>query len=142
MTFTMMACDAELVELAVLRKRVAELEAENCRLKELLRPGIVLPPSWHLTPAEQNILLSLFSAPMGFRSIDVLREEFCRPGSAKQTIATLVSQLRKKIEARGMAINSIRDRGYELTTGSREIVARAIQEVREACEPLIESGAA
>ena len=112
-------------ELGILREQVEAIEAENKRLRMLLRPEtyLFLSPDWNLKRNELQVLLYLYTGPDGRRSTEDLITLLDSNNKSNATIVKArVSTLRKKVQPKGIEIETIWCFGYRLTKESIAIL--------------------
>lgn len=115
-------------EILDLRDRVFELEEEVRQLRSMLKPlcDERLPLQWHLTPAEERLLLVLARAPEGYMSLEALRRAITvDPHAGPNGVRVRVSRLRKTLGVHGVKIYTRWGGGYYLPPDSRELVRRS-----------------
>ena len=109
------------------RERIEFLEEENRRLRTLLRPEnyLFIPVEWDLSPLSKKILLQLFIAPCGQRSMEELMQLIDPSSEARDiSIRTSVWTIRKKLKSKGIMVENIWGFGYRLPRRSIEIIRR------------------
>ncbi|MCP1852848.1 MULTISPECIES: helix-turn-helix domain-containing protein [unclassified Bradyrhizobium] len=131
----MLSITPDQLEIRRLRERIAQLEAENTHLSRLIEADqIVFPREWDLLPQEARALRSLYTAPNGIRSGEVLlRAMVSRSATADaHLVQVVICRLRAKLKHLDIEIENRRSIGYGLTPASREIVAKSLvtREVR------------
>ena len=111
--------------------RIELLEEENRQLRAVISapPDLKLPAVWNLTPSEAAVLLSLYSAPDGFRRSDALHVASNLRGreTDPEIIRVLMSKVRRKVAAFGIEIVARWGSGYQMHAQSRSIISEAMQ---------------
>lgn len=121
-------------EVAALRRRVVELEADNRRMSDALRPAQVLPTEWRLTPSEQTVIMALHRARRGLTKNGIHAALYFDTTVEVELkiVDVFICKVRAKLKARGFdrAIDTIWGNGYALTESFRAVIDAAIAEPR------------
>lgn len=100
--------------------REAELEAEVAALRSILRPPVLFRPEWGLTKFQGRLLAVLIERDIVTFEQAVVAVGSDSPADPENTIRTMVSYMRPKLQKAGIEILSVRGVGYYLDPASRE----------------------
>lgn len=117
-----------LAEIIKLRYERDIARAELAEMRAAILPPVQFPDEWHLGATETKIL-TILSRRVGCFTKQALYSLLygARPnGPDVKILDVFISKLRKHLIGTGIEIQTIWARGYQLSAGSHEIVARAL----------------
>lgn len=100
--------------------------AELAEMRAAMLPPIHFPTQWNLSTTETKILLILSRRAGYFSNEGLYSLVYDSPanGPEQKIIGVFICKLRKKLRGTGIEIETLWGRGYQLSVGSHEIVAR------------------
>ncbi len=112
-----------------MQDRIEELEEEVRQLRELLAPPLKFPPEMRLSPMQERILSAIYArAPNVVAHERVAVAVYPDPDMAPETnsVAVLVSILRRKLKPYGIEIKNRWGEGLYLDAASAAALSRLL----------------
>jgi hypothetical protein len=114
-----------------LRDRIDELEEQLRQIKLVVMPRLLFPHEWLLNRSERHVVASLYAAPDGYRSKDMLSCCYVifngQIERKHEGLAARISHIRNKLRRYRIQILTRFAEGYELPKASREIIRVALE---------------
>jgi DNA-binding response OmpR family regulator len=110
-----------------LRRKNEELEETLRQYTARIKSMTPHLPQLKLTRQQGRLLWSLYTAPQGFRSFEILGP-FIRANTDldSYSVSTVAFQVRRKVKAFGIKIENIMGQGYSMPKESRDIIKAMI----------------